>query len=185
MECLDPSYTINLFELSYRLKLGSWRGRKQCQWQRSKVRILTRFCWVCLLRVKRTRVFSQPTRRFPVTEQHARAMGCWDMGISMISIWTPPRADAPRSKWPNKRTPTRAFSSAWTETKKNLLKQTKNWYILNCTWMVVYPWDGLEIHPGMNEYSHSYWIILYLKLIQQGLIILTSIHSLFRYYDWL
>lgn len=73
---------------------------------------LTRLCWFGLLRVNRTKVFSQATRRSPLTGQQATAMGRSDRGISMISICTPPLTDAPRNRWPNKRTPTRAFSSA-------------------------------------------------------------------------
>ena len=87
--------------------------------------ILTSVCWFCLLKVNRTRVFSQPTRRSPVTEQQATATGRSDRGISMISICTPPRTDAPRSRWPNKRTPTRALSSACIESKTFLHKKNK------------------------------------------------------------
>lgn len=72
----------------------------------------TRLCWFCLLRVNRTRVFSQATSRSPLKGQQATVMGRSDRGISMISICTPPLTDAPRKRWPNKRTPTRAFSSA-------------------------------------------------------------------------
>lgn len=82
---------------------------------------LTRLCWFWFLSVNRTKVFSQATRRSPLTEQHATATGRSDSGISMSSICTPPRIDAPRRRWPNKRTPTLAFSSAWVEHKKLLL----------------------------------------------------------------
>lgn len=91
--------------------------------------ILTGICWFCLLRVKRTKVFSQATRRSPITGQHATATGRSDSGISMISICTPPRTDAPRKRCPNKRTPTRAFSSAWTESIKHVIQDENKMHL--------------------------------------------------------
>lgn len=86
---------------------------------------VTRLCWFCLLSVNRTRVLSQATSRSPVTEQQATATGRSDRGISMISICTPPRTDAPRSRWPNSRTPTRAFSSAWRHSQDKVKQGSK------------------------------------------------------------
>lgn len=115
-----------------------------------RFRVLTRFCWVCLFKAKRTRVFSQPTSRSPFTGQDARATGCSDRGISMISICTPPQADAPRSKWPSKRTPTRAFSSAWTKsrkyfTTKNLTEEAIRlpvWSVFQSLSHILLPWNS-------------------------------------------
>lgn len=102
----------------FKRKQSGWQNKVKCEnlWNTANriSFVLTVFCWFCLLKENRTRVLSQPTRRSPVTGQHATATGRSDKGISMISICTPPRWDAPRSRWPNKRTPTRAFSSACT-----------------------------------------------------------------------
>lgn len=114
--CLSCSRSNTLFTIPSSTALLKWIRRRL---------ILTRLCWFCLLSVNRTKVVSQATRRSPDMGQHATAIGCSDRGISIISVWTPLRRDAPRRRWPNKRTPTRALSSAWVEWWTHYLNKSR------------------------------------------------------------
>ena len=120
--------------------MDGWMDRWMDGWIKQKWCAQTKYtklCWLSRLKVNKTRVFSQATSRSPVTGQHATATGRSDNGISIISIWATDRWDAPRSRCPSMRTPTRDFSSAWTgERAEERLAATLIWLIV---------WEGVFV----------------------------------------